>query len=113
VRPESRRSDTVQLTRQTEGLELVPVGKYLVKGIPFEDTADVKVGKVPDRNEGGGVAPCTMLDGQRPDLSLDVLEEPVEVRCLSALCGESEVLQASKLGEDEFSSTIGRSNSRL
>ena len=111
--PESRRSDTAQLTRQTERLELVSVGKDLVEEIPFEDTADVKVGKVPDRNEGGGIAPCAMLDGQCPDLSLDVLEEFVEVRCLSALRGESEILQVSEPREDEFSSPIGRSNSKL
>ena len=112
VGPENRRSDTGQLTRQTEGLELVPIGKDLIEGIPFEDTPDVKVGKVPDGNEGGGVAPRTMLDGQRPDLSLEVLEEFVEVRCLSTLCGESEILQMSKLGEGEFSSPIGRSDSK-
>ena len=53
----------MQLTRQTKGLELVPVGKDLVERIPLKDTADVEVGKVPDGNEGGGVAPCTVLDG--------------------------------------------------
>jgi len=63
VGPESRRSDAMQLTRQTKGLELVPVGKDLVERIPLKDTADVEVGKVPDGNEGGGVAPCTVLDG--------------------------------------------------
>jgi len=63
VGPENRRSDTLQFARQTKGLELVPVRKDLIERIPLEDTADVEVSKMPDGNEGGGIAPCTMLDG--------------------------------------------------
>ena len=78
VGPESRGSDAVQLARQTESLELVPVGKNLVERIPLEDTADVEVREVPYRNDVRGVNPRAMLDGQRPDFSLGVLEELVE-----------------------------------
>jgi hypothetical protein len=92
---------------------LVPVGKDLVERIPLEDTADVEVSKVPDRNEGRGVSPCTMVDSQRPDLSLDALEELVKVQCLSTLCGEGEILQVSKLWEDELPSPISGSDSKL
>ena len=72
------------------------------------DVRDVYHQLVP--NEGGGVAPRTMLDGRRPDFSLEVLEK---VRYLSTLCGESKILRVSKLEEDEFSSSIGRSDSEL
>ena len=90
----------------------MPVGKYLLEGILFEDTADIEVSKVPDRNEGRGVVPSAVFDGQRPDLGLDVLEELVKMQCLSTFCGEGEVLQVSKLGEDKLSSSIGRSDSK-
>jgi len=85
----------------------VTVGENLVERIPLEDTADVEVSEVPDRNEGRGVAPCTMFYGQRPNIRLDVLEEFVKMRCISTLCGEGEVLQVGKLGQDELSSPIG------
>jgi hypothetical protein len=88
---ESRRSYAAQFTRKTKSLELVPVGKNLVKTIALEDATDVEVSKVPDRNEGRGVAPCTMLDCQRMDPVLEVFEELIEMRCLSTLCGEGKV----------------------
>ena len=77
--PESLRSDAVQFTRQAKGLELVPVREDLVERIPFEDTANVEVREMSHGNEGRGVGPCTMFDGQRPEFSLGVLEELVEV----------------------------------
>ena len=55
------------------------IGKDLIERIVFEDTTDVEVSKMPDGDEGGRVAPCAMLNGQRPDLGLDALEEFVEV----------------------------------
>ena len=91
----------------------MPVGKDLIERIAFEDTANIEVSKVPDGDEGGWVAPCAMLDGQCPDVSLDALEESVEVRCFSPLCGEGEILQVSKPGENELSSSIGRSEIKL
>ena len=54
-----------------------------------------------------------MLDGQRPYLSFGVLQEPVKMRCLSTLCGEGEILQVSKLGEDELPGPVGRSDLEL
>jgi len=87
----------------------VPVGKDLIERIAFEDTANIEVSEVPDGDEVRWVAPCAMLDGQRPDLGLDALEEFVEVRCLSSLGGEGEILQMSKPGENELSSSISRS----
>ena len=63
VGSESRRGNAVQFARKTKSLELVPVGKDLVKRIPLKNTTDVEVSQMPYRNEGGGVAPCTMLDG--------------------------------------------------
>jgi len=91
----------------------VPVGKDLVERIAFKDTANIKVGEMPDGDERRGVAPCSMFDGQRPDLGLDALEEFIELCCLSALRGEGEILQVSKPGEDELSSSIGRSDIKL
>ena len=91
----------------------MPVGKDLIERIAFENTANIEVSEVPDRDEGGWVAPCAMLDCQRPDLSLDALEETVEARCLSPLRGEGEILQVSESGENELSSSIGRSEIKL
>jgi hypothetical protein len=70
---------------------LVPVGKDLVKTIALEDATDVEVSKVPDRNEGRRVAPCTMFDCQRMNPAPVVFEEIIKMRCLSTLCGEGEV----------------------
>ena len=58
---------------------MVPVGKDLVERIAFEDAANIEVSEVPNGDEGRGVAPCAMLDGQCPNLSLDALKESVEV----------------------------------
>ena len=54
-----------------------------------------------------------MLDGQSPDLGLGMLQELVKMRRLSALCGEGEILQVSKLGEEQLSGPVGRSDSKL
>ena len=103
----------MQLTRQTKGLELMSVGEDLIERIPLENTANVEVSKVSYRDEGRWVGPCTMLDGQRPDLGLGVLEEFVKTRCLSTLCGEGEILQVGKLGKDELSGPISAPDSKL
>ena len=76
--PESRGRGAAQLTRQTKGLELMPVGKNLVERIPLEYPANVEVSEVSYGDEGRGVGPRTILDGQRPDLSFDVLQEFVK-----------------------------------
>ena len=91
----------------------MPVGKDLVERISLEDTADVEVREVSHRNKGRGVGPCAMLDGQRPEFSLGVLEELVQMQRLSTLCGKGEIFEVSKLGEDELSSSISGSNSEL
>ena len=91
----------------------MPVGKDLVERIAFKDTADIEVSEMPDGDERRGVAPCSMLDGQCPNLGLDALEEFVELWCLSSLRGEGEILQVSKPGEDELSSSISRSDIKL
>lgn len=89
------------------------VGKDLVERVSLEDATDVEVREVSYRDEVRRVGPCTMLDGQRPDFGFCILKELVKTRRLAALCGEGEVLQVSKLGENELSSPIGRSGSKL
>ena len=92
---------------------MVPIGKDLIERIAFEDTANIEVSEVPDGDEKGWVAPRAMLDGQRPDVSLDALKESVEVRCFSPLRGEGEILQMSKPGENELPSSISGSEIKL
>lgn len=91
VGSESRRSDAAQLARKAESFELMSIRKNLVKGLPLKDTTNVEVSKVPDRNEGRGVAPCTVFDGQRLNSGLDVFEEVVEMGCVSAVCSEGKI----------------------
>lgn len=54
-----------------------------------------------------------MFDGQRLDSSLDMLEEFVKMRCISALRGEGEIFQVGEFWEDELSGPISGSGLKL